>query len=232
MAVQHLRNALRNGTHWYIALLEAIQRWDHPRERLAGEWYTYFIENEALDWLLLAERLAAAAWDLLPSEAVQRFLFDGVPPLELHEAQVRDLLGPTKHRAYLNFFYGVTVEEALLFATEQEIRREHPLGDYHEGVGDDAYERIYGLEQRLLLAEFRGAPEEEPVISIDVAEWKRFVYWLFKRRLSYCLPARVASDTKKGLAELKRQYVAVGRSSCRLWIDTPPAEGVQTCPAS
>lgn len=220
-AIRSFRRAIEGGQHWYPALLEAIRLWDHPRERYRGSWQTYVIQDEALDCLLLAERLAAEAWDVLPRQEVVEFLFNGKPPVPLSEEEVRELLGPWKYRAYLNFFYGVTIEEALIFATEQEIRRESPIGLYFEGQRDDAYERIYGATQRELVAEFRGEAPTATPISIDYAEWKELVYWLFKRRLRHCLPPRVASDTKKALAELRRQYAATGRSVYRLWVDPP-----------
>ena len=225
VAIRSVRRAIEHGRHWYPAILEAIRLWDHPTERYRGEWLTYLIQDEALDCLLLAERLAAEVWDLLPQQEVIELLFNGKPPVPLSEDEVRELLGPWKYRAFLNFFYGVTVEEALIFATEQEIRRESPVGVYFEGQRDDAYERIYGATQRALVAEFRGeaAPKAMP-LSIDYAEWKELVYWLFKRRIEHCLPPRVASDTKKALAELRRQYAATGRSVYRLWVD-PPAAG-------
>jgi hypothetical protein len=223
VAIRHLRRAINAGTHWYIALLQAMARWDHARECVGGEWHTYLIEDEAFDWLLLAERLAADVWELLPRMEVEALLFHGILPLALTEEQVRESLGSWKYRAYLNFFYGVTVEEALLLATEQEMRRESALGAYQEGRGEDAYHRIYDASQRGLLAEFRGVSEDEEPVAIEFAEWKRFLYWLFKRRMQHCLPPRVASDTKKGFNELKRQYLAAGRQTFRLWVDQEPA---------
>ena len=47
--------------------------------------------------------------------------------------------------------------------------------------------------------------------TLDVPEQRAFTYFLFKHRVAYCLPPRVASDTKRGLAELRRQYLAAGR---------------------
>ena len=39
--------------------------------------------------------------------------------------------------------------------------------------------------------------------STDLTELKEFTYWLFKRRVRSSEPARVASDTRKGLARLR-----------------------------
>ena len=40
--------------------------------------------------------------------------------------------------------------------------------------------------------------------TISLAEAREFTYWLFKYRLRYCDPARVASDTRRALGMLRR----------------------------
>jgi hypothetical protein len=42
--------------------------------------------------------------------------------------------------------------------------------------------------------------------SMELGELKEFTYWLFKYRLNNCDKARIASDTKKALQELERQW--------------------------
>jgi hypothetical protein len=43
-------------------------------------------------------------------------------------------------------------------------------------------------------------------MSTTLDEMKEFTYWLFKFRLKRHEKARIASDTKKGLDYLKRQW--------------------------
>ena len=45
--------------------------------------------------------------------------------------------------------------------------------------------------------------------DIALGEWKAFTYWLFKQRLRRQDKARVASDTRKGLAQFTRMELAV-----------------------
>ena len=56
-ALAHLRQSIANGTHWFLALLEAIALWSLPEETVDERRYCYLIGGEAFDWLLLAERL-------------------------------------------------------------------------------------------------------------------------------------------------------------------------------
>ena len=49
----------------------------------------------------------------------------------------------------------------------------------------------------------KGYPE---IDSITLGELKEFTYWLFKYRLKKCEKARIASDTRKALEYLKRQW--------------------------
>jgi hypothetical protein len=43
---------------------------------------------------------------------------------------------------------------------------------------------------------------------VSYQELKELTYWLFKHRLRQCDPARVASDTRKALAQLSRLELA------------------------
>ncbi|MFC2060490.1 hypothetical protein ACFLTZ_05315, partial [Chloroflexota bacterium] len=53
-AIRHLVQAISEGKHWYIALLEAIGLWTAAEETHNGRTYHYLIASEAFDWLLLA----------------------------------------------------------------------------------------------------------------------------------------------------------------------------------
>jgi len=74
-----------------------------------------------------------------------------------------------------------------------------------------SFQRIYGATRSRLLRDFRKATSRAMVDRISLTELKEFVYWLFKRRIAMQDPARVASDTRRGLQriqtmeELRRQ---------------------------
>jgi len=202
-AIRHLEQAILNGKHWYLALLEAIRLWTESEESYNGRHYRYIIDGEALDWLLLAERLCEAVDDLVPEDEKLALLFQGKPPIKLTKNRFKELIGGAKYRQYLNYFYGITVEEALILAVEAEVRKEWRISGYNEhNVTNETYQRIYGATKATLLKRFRREKGYPQLRSIGLTELKEFTYWLFKYRLRNCDKARVASDTKKALEQL------------------------------
>jgi len=203
-AIKHLEQAISSGKHWYIALLEAIGLWPDGDETHNGRHYQYLIDGEAFDWLLLAERLCQAVDDLLPEEEKMALLFHGQPPLKLSNSKFKALIGSTKYRQYLNYFYGVTVEESLILAVQEEIRKEKRISGYNKeyNLSDEVYQRIYGATRPVLLKRFRREKGYPRLKNISLTELKEFSYWLFKYRLKNCDKARIGSDTKKALEYL------------------------------
>ncbi len=210
-AIKHLKQAMAQGKHWYLALLEAIGLWTKERETVDGREFVYLIEKEALDWPALAARLCLAVDSMVPEVERDALLFRGKPPLELTRAEFSRLIGSVKYHAYLNYLYGIAVEETLLMVVEAEVRKEQRCHGYcrEDDVADEAYRRIYDATQSELLAEFRHERCLRPGRSMTLTQAKQFTYWRFKYRLKHCEPAKVASDTRKGLDELMRQRSAV-----------------------
>ncbi|MDO8670872.1 MAG: hypothetical protein Q7O66_05510 [Dehalococcoidia bacterium] len=199
------RHDILSGKPWYIALLEAVARWTLAEETIDERVYRYLIGGEAFDWLLLAERLTDFVADLVPDEERVNLLFYGRPPDGFSHEQFKEMVGPLKYRGYLNYVYGITVEESLILATEEEVHKEHSVRSHREDVRvfEGVYQRIYGQTQSALLQHFReecGFLEDS---TISLYELKYFTYWLFKYRVKRCHKARVASDTRKALAKLQ-----------------------------
>ncbi|MBI2906321.1 MAG: hypothetical protein HYX92_01555 [Chloroflexi bacterium] len=205
--IRHFKEAIAAGENWYLALLEAIGLWDRPEEVHQGRSYRYLIGGEAFDWLLLAERLCAEVDGTIPEQEKMDLLFFGRPPVEVSRETARELIGSAKYRAYLNFLYGVLVEEALHLAVENEVRKEWGtslLLRSERRLEDEVYERIYGATRDDLLGRFREERGRPQVDAITLEEIKEFTYWLFKLRLKESDKARVASDTRKGVEQLQR----------------------------
>lgn len=208
--ILRMRQAIAGGQHWFDALLVAVGRWRVPEERIGDRTYRYLIAGEAFDWLLLAERLLGEALDLVPAREHDDLLFQGRWPVDIDDAEFAERLGAAKHSAHLNYLYGVLVEEALQLCVEEDIhkeRRNRPWGGEPDDEG--MWERVYGkpfVELRALYYEQTGI-----MLGSDVAlgDWKAFTYWLFRQRLQRQDKARVASDTRKGLAQLTRMELAV-----------------------
>jgi hypothetical protein len=217
-AIRQLEQAILGGQHWYIALLEAIGRWTQNEETINGRHYHYLIDGEAFDWLLLAERLCQAVGDLLPEEEKLALLFHSQPPLKLSKSKFKQLIGSTKYRHYLNYFYGVTVEEALFLVVQDEVRKEKRTLGYNKehNLSDEVYQRIYGATRTTLLNRFRREKGYPRLKSISLTELKEFSYWLFHYRLKHCDKAKMASDTKKALERLGANGLARGLATAEL----------------
>ena len=203
-AIRFLEQAIISGKHWYIALLEAIGLWKAAEENHNGCSYQYLIAGEAFDWLLLAERLCQAVDGLLPDDEKTALLFYGKPPLDLTIDKFKELIGSSKYHQYLNYFYGITVEEALIQAVREEVHKERWISGLNKehDYDKEVYQRIYGATKTVLLKRFRREKGYPQLKSTSLNELKEFTYWLFKYRLNHCDKARVASDTKKALNHL------------------------------
>ncbi len=200
-----LRESVEGGErHWFIAVLDGVGQWPLAEEEVDGRRYRYLIGGEAFDWLLLAERLCEALADLTPEEEREPLLMHGRLPVEVSEEEFRRLLGPTKHRAHLNFLYGVQVEEALQLGVAEEVQKERMCQVWQNGrIDEEVCNRIYGTTRPDLFSRFR---EQRGLTgdSLSLNDLHEFTYWLFRYRVNNADPARVASDTRKGLAMLSR----------------------------
>ena len=168
-AARYFRRRLESGAPWHRALLEAIGIWTIPEESWNGRRYRYIIGREAFDWLLLAERLCHPqntqdAAEAIPSRQLERLLFHGILPQPIEPDEFRALLGPTKHQAYLNYHYGITLEEALQLAAEESVRKRHTARGYPdtEELIEQAFRHLYNNTRTSLFQEFTRAANTAP----------------------------------------------------------------------
>lgn len=209
--VLRMRQAILGGQHWFEALLDAVARWRLPVERVGDRDYRYLIHGEAFDWLLLAERLLDEMPDLIPPAEREALLWENRWPIDMENDEFAQRLGPVKHSTHLNYLYGVLVEEALQLSVEEEIHKEvrSRAWGYDQRVDESMYHRVYGRGREELFALHY---EETGILmrhDVPYADWEAFTYWLFKQRLKLQDKARVASDTRKGLAQLTRMELVV-----------------------
>ncbi len=211
-AVRYLEDAIARGEHWYLAVLEAISLWTEAQEVHNGRHYRYLIAGEAFNWLLLIERLCDSVYGLIPENEKMGLLFHGQPPIDVSREQFQELIGSAKYHTYLNYVYGVTVEEALILAVHEEVRKERYAAGYarERDITSDVYRRIYGKTQTELLRTFRDEQGFPQANNISLTEMDEFTYWLFKYRFENCDKSKVASDTKKGIERLRQLKSARG----------------------
>lgn len=198
-----MKQSIAEGKHWYIALLEAIALWTPTEEVYQGRQYQYLIAEEAFDWQLLAERLCYEIEGLVP-EKERMELLAGNAPMDFSKEEFRALIGHEKYQAHLNYFYGITVEQALQLAVEMEIEKEHlQINLRNIDHTETAFHRIYGASETVLLKRFENEKKYDLGNSISLTMFNEFTYWLFKYRLANCDSSRVASDTNKALGLLE-----------------------------
>ena len=217
------RYSLERGDDWFGALLEAIARWETSEEEVGDRRYRYLIGGEAFDWLLLAERLCEVADGVIPAEEKEALLFFGKTPQELDAEGFKRAIGAAKHRAHLNFLYGIVVEEALQLVVEEEVLKRHLAHGLEDctGVEREVFEQIYSRDRDDLFAAYWEERGSAPPEEISYNELREFTYWLFKYRVRQSDPARVASDTRRALTQVSRLEAAAQR-----W------RGRQTTPAT
>ena len=231
--ITRLRMQAGRAEPWHVALLRAIGQWSLPNEYAAGRYWHYVIAGEALDWLTLAQRLCLEIADAAPAGEIDALLFRGQLPQRIDPEDFRRLIGPYRYTALLNFHYGVTVEETLQLLTEEAIRKSRWACCYPDtdDLVEDAYRHLYGDTRSGLLPQFldesAGQWGDDPE-SLSLAAWHEFTYWLFKRRIRKWHPARIASDTRRGL-ELLRE-LQTGADLHPGYLFTPESDAPEAAP--
>ena len=202
----HFKQAVLSGEHWYIALLSSLRYWQIETEQTPRKNHIYLIDGEAFDHLLVCQRLLKKAIkeEVVPKSEVKRFLFNAQAPLVLEGNRLINVLGEKRLKECLNFFYGVTNEEALQLAVKDEVRKEtQALGPHNEAwINNEAFSRIYGKTFDDLLVHFK-FDKKDNRDHFSTEDLKEFTYFLFKYRINNNDKAKTASDTKKGLEKLK-----------------------------
>ena len=210
--ILEMRARISQGDNWVEALLKAIAIWPSPESKVRKRKFCYLIAGEALDWLLLAERLCLEIEDVIDRQNIKELICHGHFPDSFKQSRFKEILGGQKHSAYMNYFYGVTVEEALQLSVENELFRQLMSNGklYKVDVSDDVYLKLYGEPMKELIETFRAEVGTKHKKRMSLYENKEFTYWLFKRRLNNSDKARTASDTLRGLKQLHlmnpRQY--------------------------
>ncbi len=201
------------GERWKTSVLETIAKWPFASERFDGEHLEYLIGGEAFDWRLLASRLLRECWHSIDRQQWWDWLADPVLFGGFEEPEFMRSVGVDKFRAHLSYFYGVTVEQSLIAAIEEEITHRRVAGgrQLSDLALEQAYETLYGnsidqlwevykLEAGVRPARPGWRHRDEHSLGLEDA----FTYWLFKLRMEQSDPAKIASDTRKGLAKLER----------------------------
>ncbi len=66
--IQELRNEVSQGENWQKSVAKYIGLWNEKEEFYRGYKYIYLIDDEALDWLNLTERLVSSIKSYITKE--------------------------------------------------------------------------------------------------------------------------------------------------------------------
>jgi hypothetical protein len=208
--LRQLRSALRSGENTGSSLLMAAAKWSLSEEVIEDNHHRYILAGEAFDLLSLMNRLAGDCEDIIPRENLADAVFVDEYALIMLSETLRMDLGSVKYNQYLNYFYGILLEEILIFATEDEVKKMYSSNGFRNVAKetDIALIRLYGANERTLLDRYCAETGQEPIKrDMTVTQKKEFTYWLFKYRMRSAEPAKAASDVSKALT-----YIQVARN--------------------
>ena len=219
--IRQMRQRVLDGTHWYRSFLEMLREWDIEEESIGKTHYRYIISSEALDVPMIASRALLEIFDLIEEEELDDYLSRGIVPVEYTQDEIKEILGDEAYKKYLNYFYGVILEECLIRAYEESIIKGHVtngLVSAHDAM-EDAVSIIYGRSLGELIDLFCREKGYILTEKIEYKQMKEFYYWLFIRRIRTMEPARTASDTQKAIDWLNDMKNRTGEEKiCRQWM--------------
>ncbi len=208
--IDKLKKEVQDGNDWVYSLMDAIGRWSITEEMYRGKRFRYFIAGEAFDWQLLAQRLCSSINGLIPQKEKEDLLISGVLPDRFKTESIANLIkkraGHAKYRGFLNYYYGVIVEEAIQHVAEHEVEKRNiaRCAKYASNAKGQAFERMYGHEVDQLVNMYKSETGTKYSKGLSLTQHREFTYWLFQLRLKNSDKAKIASDTNKGLNYLGR----------------------------
>ena len=204
--IRLFQESIINGADWKSELLGTIKNWSIPEETLGKFTYKYLLQQEAFDWKMLANRIINESRDLIPSKEAVELLFNNIIPTGFTSNEFKKAIGFEKYTGHLNYFYGIVIEECLLYAVEEEIHKErHSNGlTSYSNITSQAYKKIYGYPEKTMINQFQKLNFGEIRENREITEIKEFTYWLFKLRINTNDSSRIASDTAKGLKKFNQ----------------------------
>ena len=207
--IDRLKEDIQRGNDWVYCLMDAIGAWSVTEEVYRGKKFRYFIAGEAFDWQLLAQRLCGSVNGIIPKSEKDDLLILGTLPHRFQTDSIASLIksraGHSKYRGFLNYYYGVIVEEALQTVVEQEIQKRNisRSAKYISNDRDQVFVNIYGQCIEDLLNKYKFTTGAKHRKGLSLMQHREFTYWLFKFRVRNSDKAKVASDTTKGLNYLE-----------------------------
>ena len=194
--IQELRNEVSRGENWQKSIAQYIGLWTEEEEFYRGYKYIYLIDDEALDWLTLTERLVSSIKSYITKEEYNYVSTSGLLPDKDIYKYIKETIPKKKLSQMRNFYYGIIIENLIYNYKILEYQKNTIVVEDND---QKFYEEIYNKPIEVLYEMFYKEKKTINKNKLNFHELKLFSYWLFKYRLKHSDKTKMAHETNTAL---------------------------------
>ena len=194
--IQELRNEVSQGENWQKSVAKYIGLWNEKEEFYRGYKYIYLIDDEALDWLTLTERLVSSIKSYITKEEYNYVSTSGLLPDQEIYNYIKKTIPKKKLSQMRNFYYGIIIENLIYHYKILEYQKNTIVVEDND---QRFYEEIYNKPIEVLYEIFYKERKTINKNKLNFHELKLFSYWLFKYRLKHSDKTKMAHETNTAL---------------------------------
>ena len=194
--IQELRNEVSQGENWQKSVAKYIGLWNEKEEFYRGYKYIYLIDDEALDWLNLTERLVSSIKSYITKEEYNYVSTSGLLPDQEIYNYIKKTIPKKKLSQMRNFYYGIIIENLIYHYKILEYQKNTIVVEDND---QRFYEEIYNKPIEVLYEIFYKERRTINKNKLNFHELKLFSYWLFKYRLKHSDKTKMAHETNTAL---------------------------------
>ena len=194
--IQELRNEVSQGENWQKSVAKYIGLWNEKEEFYRGYKYIYLIDDEALDWLNLTERLVSSIKSYITKEEYNYVSTSGLLPDQEIYKYIKKTIPKKKLSQMRNFYYGIIIENLIYHYKILEYQKNTIVVEDND---QRFYEEIYNKPIEVLYEIFYKERKTINKNKLNFHELKLFSYWLFKYRLKHSDKTKMAHETNTAL---------------------------------
>ena len=194
--IQELRNEVSQGENWQKSVAKYIGLWNEKEEFYRGYKYIYLIDDEALDWLNLTERLVSSIKSYITKEEYNYVSTSGLLLDQDIYKYIKETIPKKKLSQMRNFYYGIIIENLIYHYKILEYQKNTIVVEDND---QRFYEEIYNKPIEVLYEIFYKERRTINKNKLNFHELKLFSYWLFKYRLKHSDKTKMAHETNTAL---------------------------------
>ena len=198
--IKDLQTKVSKSENWEKCIVDFIGLWTEKEEFYRGYKYNYLIDEEALDWLTLTERLVSSIKAQIPKSTYYYSSCTGLlPSIETYH-YMKNSLPKLKLSQMRNYYYGVIIENFIYHYKLQEYEKNSL---FYANYENEFYKEIYGKSLSTLIAKFYTEEKISKKDKLNFYELKKFSYWLFKYRINNTDNTKMAHETNMAINKAK-----------------------------